>query len=146
MKRRTLIAGSAAAALLAACGRKAQAKATIQLYKTATCSCCAGWGKYMKSRGYEVETYVVRDIDAVKRKYRIPTAVESCHTSLVGDYVVEGHVPLGPIERLLEERPAIDGIAIPGMPQGSPGMPGRKSGAWTVYAFKNGKISVFEKI
>ncbi len=146
MKRRTLIAGSAAAVLLTACGKNAEAKETIQLYKTATCACCGGWGDYMESRGYTVETHVVSDIDAVKRKHRIPTAVESCHTSVIGDYVVEGHVPVGPIERLLKERPALDAIAMPGMPQGSPGMPGRKSGTWTVYGIKNGKISVFEKI
>ncbi len=146
MKRRTLIIAAAATTLLAACGREAEAKAKVVVYKSATCGCCSGWVEHMQSAGYDVEAHNVTDLPSIKKKYHVPSAVETCHTAVIGDYVVEGHVPSEVIDRLLAARPKIDAIAIPGMPAGSPGMPGRKSGTWTVYAVTDGKLSVFEKL
>lgn len=146
MKRRTLIIAAAASTLLTACGREAEAKAKVVVYKSATCGCCSGWVEHMRDAGYEVEAHNVTDLDAIKRKYRVPGAVETCHTAVAGDYVVEGHVPSKVVDRLLAERPALDAIALPAMPAGSPGMPGRKDHTWTIYGIRHGKISVFEKL
>lgn len=80
---------------------------------------------------------------SVKEKYQIPPEMESCHTSVIGDYFVEGHMPVEVIDKLLEEKPEINGITLPGMPQGSPGMAGLKSGKWTIYSLSNGQSSEF---
>ena len=94
----------------------------LVVYKEATCPCCNAWVDYMRSHGYRVVTYNVSDLDAVKRKHGITPALQSCHTTEVGGYFVEGHVPAELVRRLLTERPRIAGIAVPGMPVGSPGM------------------------
>jgi hypothetical protein len=95
----------------------------------------------MEDNGYKVESANVEDLTGVKRRYGIPAPLESCHTAIIGDYIVEGHIPVQVVERLLTERPDIDGIALPDMPSGSPGMPGPKNQAWTVYAFKKGQAT-----
>jgi hypothetical protein len=100
----------------------------------------------MEDHGYLVESHALVDLNPVKRKHRIPKPLETCHTAVVDGYVVEGHVPVEVVERMLAERPDIDGIALPRMPAGSPGMPGKKRGTWTIYAIKDGGYSVFEKI
>jgi len=146
MKRRTLIIAGAGTLLVSACGSEVEAKETIQLYKLASCGCCSGWAAYMEEHGYEVETHEVASVDPIKREHGIPAAAQSCHTALVGGYAVEGHVPVEMVDRLLKERPNIDGIALPRMPAGSAGMPGRKRGVWTIYAIKDGKTSLFERI
>ncbi|MEK7073241.1 MAG: DUF411 domain-containing protein, partial [Patescibacteria group bacterium] len=79
----------------------------------------------------------------IKEKYRIPEALWSCHTTVIGPYFVEGHVPIVAVRKLLEERPAIDGIALPGMPLGTPGMPGEKQEPWTITAVADGTESEF---
>lgn len=98
------------------------------------CSCCEQYASYLRGNltGDLSET-VPADIDAIKREHGIPGEFQSCHTLVLGDYVVEGHVPAGVIATLLEETPAIDGIALPGMPRGSPEMAGEKGGTWTIY-------------
>lgn len=95
---------------------------TLVVYKEATCPCCNTWVDYMRSNGFQVVTYNVSDLDAVKQKHDIAPALQSCHTTEVGGYYVEGHVPAELVRRLLSERPRIAGIAVPGMPVGSPGM------------------------
>ncbi len=146
MKRRAFLIMSAATAVLAACGQDVQAKGTVQLYKQPTCGCCGIWGEYMQEHGYVVESHALADLNPVKRKYRIPKRLESCHTAVVDGYVVEGHVPVEVIDKLLTQGPDIDGIALPRMPSGSPGMPGQKRGTWTIYAIKGGKYSVYTKV
>ncbi|MDH3439091.1 MAG: hypothetical protein OEN48_19205 [Betaproteobacteria bacterium] len=146
MKRRSLLIMSAVSVAVAACGQDAQAKGTIQMYKQPTCGCCGIWGKYMQEHGYVVESHALADLSPVKRKYRIPKALETCHTAVVDGYFVEGHVPVEIIDQLLAQRPDIDGIALPRMPSGSPGMPGKKRGTWIIYAIKDGKHSVFAKV
>lgn len=116
----------------------------ITVYKTKTCGCCHVFTQYLERENANVKVVDVADLSAIKREYGVPSNLESCHTSLVGGYVVEGHVPLEVIEKLLAEKPTIKGIALPGMPSGSPGMPGPKTEKWTIYAIANdGSVSEF---
>lgn len=119
-------------------------KQKITVFYSPTCSCCGGYISYLKRNGFEVLT----DTDMVKRmdildKYKLSQDMTSCHTSLVDGYFAEGHIPADVIRGLLEEGPEIDGIVIPGMPQGSPGMPGIKFGKWTIYGMSDGMSSEF---
>lgn len=116
----------------------------ITVYKTKTCGCCHVYVDYLEQNEMKVTAIDVTDLDTIKNQYGVPSHLQSCHTSVVGDYVIEGHVPLQIIVKLLAEKPAIKGIALPGMPSGSPGMPGPKTEPWTVYAIANdGTISEF---
>jgi hypothetical protein len=117
------------------------------VYKTATCGCCSKWVDHMRAQGFQVKTEDVDNISRVKETHGVPSAIGSCHTSLVGGYVIEGHVPGDAVHRLLREKPKVTGIAVPGMPAGSPGMevPGRKD-AYNILTFdKSGQTAVFEK-
>lgn len=104
------------------------------LYKTPECSCCEGYAAYLRENGFEVDVKATSDLSEVSRKAGVPAKLQGCHTVFVDGYVVDGHVPVNIIRKMLSERPAIAGITLPGMPQGSPGMTGRKTGAFTVYA------------
>ena len=136
------------AVLVAGCGTNAAPKETITLYKSYTCGCCNGWKEHMESNGYKVDVVNMEDKDmpAIKSKYSVPRSLYSCHTAIIGDYIVEGHIPSKVIDKLLAEKPAIDGIGMAGMPSGSPGMPGPKNETWKIYSVKNGKISLYEKL
>ena len=103
------------------------------LYKNPQCGCCEDYANYLRGHGYGVEVIATHDLDAIKAKNGVPESLGGCHTTLIDGYVVEGHVPASTIERLLRERPRIRGISLPGMPQGSPGMTGRKGGPFTIY-------------
>ena len=94
----------------------------IVVYKSPTCGCCTKWADHMRANGFKVTTKEVNDLGAVKVRYGVAQHLSSCHTALIDGYVVEGHVPADVVERMLRERPKIAGIAVPGMPQGSPGM------------------------
>lgn len=100
----------------------ADSATTLVVYKEATCPCCNKWVEYMQTNGFRVVTYNVTDLDAVKQKHDIAGNLQSCHTTEVGGYFVEGHVPVDLVRKLLAERPRIAGITVPGMPVGSPGM------------------------
>lgn len=114
----------------------------IKLYKSSTCGCCEIYSSYFKSKGNKnLEIIDVPDIKSVIEQYEIPEFLESCHTVIIGDYFVEGHVPLEAIEKLLSENPDIEGIGMPGMPAGSPGMPGTKQGDFVVYGINYDKSS-----
>ena len=89
---------------------------------------------YLQENGVTVETVMTEDTAAIKEQRGIPEELWSCHTTIVDGYYIEGHVPIDVVLKLLEERPAIDGIALPGMPSGSPGMDGQKDGPWVIYA------------
>lgn len=106
---------------------------SVTVYRSVTCGCCKNYVAYLKKRGMEVKEELVNDIATVKEENNIPQELSSCHTTLVDNYVVEGHVPTEVIEKLVTEQPDIAGIALPGMPQGSPGMPGVKSESWSMY-------------
>ncbi len=149
--RRTFVLAGAASAslmLLPAGSLAAAAKPKMTTYRSPTCGCCIKWIDAARRAGYEVTVVEVDDLMAVKAKHGIPDDVMSCHTTLVGGYVVEGHVPFHAIGRLLAQRPKIKGIAVAGMPLGSPGMenPAGRKQPYNVMAFDAaGKVSVFAK-
>ncbi|MDP3957829.1 MAG: DUF411 domain-containing protein [bacterium] len=116
----------------------------VMVYKTSTCGCCGAFISYLKKKDVAVKMENVTDLDAVKRQYGVPSELSSCHTSIVDGYVVEGHVPFEAIEKLLNERPNIKGIALPGMPSGTPGMPGPKFEKWDIRSFtEDGTVGTF---
>jgi len=118
----------------------------VTLYKSPTCGCCVSHSGFLKRDGYLVDVEGTTDMDSVKKEYNIPSSMQSCHTSIIGDYFVEGHVPLEVIDKLLAEKPNLDGIALPGMPAGSPGMPGLKTEEFIIYGLKDGQVSEFMRI
>ncbi|NOZ81348.1 MAG: DUF411 domain-containing protein [DPANN group archaeon] len=128
-----LLAGCSAGIDRAAGPDDALLSGKITLLKSSSCGCCTGWGKYAEKQGFKVDVKIKDDLQTLKDDYRIPMEMRSCHTALIGDYFVEGHVPLEAVTKLLEEKPDIAGIALPGMPSGSPGMPGKKTESWVIY-------------
>ncbi|MCA9366824.1 hypothetical protein KC887_00995 [Candidatus Kaiserbacteria bacterium] len=106
---------------------------SVTLYKSPNCGCCSGHAEALRKAGFDVTIELTDDLASVKQSHNIPLGGESCHTSVIGDYVVEGHVPLEAIEKLLTEKPDIAGIGLPGMPIGTPGMPGKKTAPYEVY-------------
>ncbi|MCW8914254.1 MAG: DUF411 domain-containing protein [Magnetovibrio sp.] len=96
--------------------------AEMVVYKSPSCGCCGAWIDHVKDSGFEVEVHDVLDLSAIKAKAGVPGEMESCHTAMIDGYVVEGHVPADDIKQLLVERPDVNGISVPGMPIGSPGM------------------------
>ena len=119
------------------------AEATV--YKTPQCGCCKEYVDYLRQNGFTVKTVDLHDLTLTKRKYGVPKALEGCHTTVIDGYVIEGHVPAASIKRLLSERPAIKGISLPGMPAGSPGMSGKKTEAFEIYAITEGPPKVYAK-
>jgi hypothetical protein len=132
MNRRTfcLVATVALAIPLPALAQPVRAT----LYKNRECSCCEGYAAYLRKNGFEVDVKPTNDLAEISRKAGIPEEFQGCHTMFIGHYVVDGHVPVNVIRKLLSERPAIAGITLPGMPEGSPGMTGYKRGPFTIYA------------
>jgi len=110
--------------------------ASAIVYRAPNCGCCGNYIGYLERRGITVEDKIVSDIEKVKSQYEIPEDMLSCHTTVIGGYVVEGHIPLEAVEKLLAEKPDIRGIAMPGMPSGSPGMPGGKRGPFEISALR----------
>ena len=116
----------------------------VTVYKTEECGCCAVYVKYLERKGVEVEVVNVQSTREIREEYRIPISLSSCHTSVVAGYGVEGHIPLEVMEKLLNEQPEIRGIALPGMPSGTPGMPGPKISEWIIYAIDHeGEVSEY---
>ena len=140
--------------LIAACGGGAGPTshrgdwegALVTLYRTPTCGCCIKYADYLEEQGFQVETIVQEDLSELKEQLGIPEEMQACHTALIGDYFVEGHVPVEAIDRLLDERPAVDGIAVPGMPAGSPGMGGVLQGSLVVYSITDGTYERFLRL
>lgn len=108
-------------------------------YKDPQCGCCSGWGEDMTAKGQYVEIRMADDMASIKDGFAIPQDLRSCHTTVWEDYFIEGHIPYEVVKKLMDERPDIDGIALPGMPAGSPGMGGAKMGPWEVHAIKDGQ-------
>src|SRR3990167_4712332 len=106
------------ACLLALQANIALAGTPVTLYKSPTCGCCEEYVKYLRQNGFEVKAIDQGDMSSIKKRYGV-TRAASCHTALIGDYVVEGHVPVAAIRKLLKQKPAIAGISVPGMPQNS---------------------------
>lgn len=123
-------------------------KPQLTVYKSATCGCCKNWIEHMKANGFDVKAFDVDDIDKVKLERGVPTAAASCHTGIVNGYIVEGHVPADAVLKMLKEKPDIRGIAVPGMPVGSPGMEvasGQKQAYAIVSIDKAGKTKIYER-
>ncbi len=120
---------------------------SIVVYKSPTCGCCTEWVNYLRDNGLSVETHDVADMEAVKADYGVTNpSLKSCHTALVGGYVVEGHVPVDDIRRLLSERPEVLGITAPGMPRMSPGMASVVPKGYDVLSFDaEGKVELFSR-
>jgi hypothetical protein len=128
--------------------RPAGARVPITVYKTATCGCCAKWVDHMKAHGFEPAVQDLRDLSAVKMELRVPASLQSCHTAIVDGYAIEGHVPADAVTKLLAQKPRnVAGLAVPGMPIGSPGMEqGAQKDPYEILAFdRTGKITVFDK-
>jgi len=118
----TVAAGGAAALLRGLGSSPASAAPAVTVWKAESCGCCGAWVDHMRKAGFPVTVHTVDDVDPVKARLGVPERLQSCHTAEVDGYVLEGHVPADSVARLLRERPAAKGIAVPGMPQGSPGM------------------------
>lgn len=154
MQKRSLarLAGLAIVATIAAGSAPATRETTpnavqVTVFKSPTCGCCREWVEHLRKHAFAVTSKDTSDVSGVKRTARVPEALHSCHTAFVNGYVVEGHVPAADIQRLLREKPKVAGIAVPGMPAGSPGMEmGSRKDPYDVVAFKrDGSTSVFAK-
>ena len=121
-------------------------KQIVEVFKTPSCGCCYGYVLFLEDEKFEVKQTDMRSLHSIKQKYNIPVEMQSCHTTIMGKYFIEGHVPIEAINKLLKEQPDIDGIALPGMPIGTPGMPGDKEEPYIIYQLINGKFSVFMTI
>ncbi|MBI2657213.1 hypothetical protein HYX08_00795 [Candidatus Woesearchaeota archaeon] len=119
----------------------------VTIFHDPSCGCCGLYSDYMKRNNFDVEVRQISNLAPIKEQYDVPNKMLSCHTSVVGDYFVEGHVPVEAIEKLLSEKPDIRGISLPGMPSASPGMPGRKAGPFIIYSIaKDGSTAEFMRI
>lgn len=143
ISRRLLIASAAGLGLAGAARAPVRA---LAVYKSPTCGCCEGWVAHMRQAGFTVAVHVVEDPGTVRRARGLPDALASCHTGVIGGYAIEGHVPAADVARLLDERPEAIGLAVPGMPMGSPGMEapgGRKQPFDTLLVLRSGQTRVF---
>ena len=121
-------------------------KQIVEVFKTPSCGCCYGYVLFLEEEKFKAKQTDMRSLHTIKQKYNIPVEMQSCHTTIMGKYFIEGHVPFEAVNKLLKEQPDIDGIALPGMPIGTPGMPGDKDEPYVIYQLKDGKSSVFMKI
>lgn len=120
--------------------------AEITVYKSPTCGCCKLWIDHLKQNGFKIKAHDTEDVVTHKQRLGLPPELASCHTAVVNGYVIEGHVPAADIKRLLKERPKIAGLAVPGMPMGSPGMEGPVKEAYEVKTFdKNGRVGTYAR-
>ncbi len=119
-------------------------KTNVTLFKNPNCQCCSKWAAYMEENGFSVTQKETSQLAAIKDQYGVPSSLGACHTAIIDGYVVEGHVPVEVVNDLLDEQPDKIGIALPGMPAGSPGMPGIKGASFEVSLFdKEGEHSLF---
>ena len=141
------LAGAVAILVLASVGwPRSSSTAEVRVYKTASCSCCAKWVDHLRANGFSVTTRNEIDLTALKARYGVEPRFASCHTALVDDYVVEGHVPAEDIWRLLRERPEVVGITVPGMPLGSPGMEVGRAQPYDVLTFDDeGETAIYAR-
>jgi hypothetical protein len=145
--RRGLIQAALCTTALAAFPAWAQsALPSVTVYKSPACGCCGEWVKHVQANGFRVDVKDVEDVTPIKQRFGVPEALGSCHTATVGGYVVEGHVPAGDIKRLLREKPSAVGLAVPGMPIGSPGMEQGKPEPYSTLLFdERGRTTVFAR-
>ncbi|GIX26144.1 MAG: metal-binding protein [Burkholderiales bacterium] len=139
---RTLRRSLLATALVISPG--AQAAGEVTVYKNPHCGCCGKWVEHLRENGFQVTSRDVVDLTEIKARYGVRPRLASCHTAVVDGYVLEGHVPAEAVKRLLQERPPVKGLAVPGMPVGSPGMEGPDPQPYNVYTFDDkGEAQVY---
>lgn len=141
LHRRAVLAGAASLALVAPLRA---APTSMRVTKDPNCGCCGAWIEHMKANGFTAEIVNSDDMNAVKAKLGVPDDLASCHTAEIGGYVLEGHVPAASVKRLLAERPSARGLAVPGMPVGSPGMEvGGREDTFDVVLFGESQRAVY---
>ena len=141
---RSSLAG--AATLLITKRVAAEPPPVITVYKDPGCECCAKWVKHLSANGFVSTVRDVKNMDEIKKAMNVPEKLQSCHTAVVGRYVIEGHVPASTIKKFLAEKSSSIGLAAPGMPMGSPGMEGGAVDHYDIIAFdRDGKTRVYEK-
>ena len=118
----------------------------VTLYKNPECGCCEGYADYLRQHGFKVTAVPTNDLTVMGEKYGIPDSLQPCHISLIGGYVIGGHITIEIINRLLSEKPQITGITLPGMPVGTPGMPGEKTGPLQIYEIGKGPPKVYATV
>lgn len=118
-------------------------RASVVVYRTPSCGCCKAYEDYLSKHGYGISSEVLDDLDPIRAEHDVPDEAASCHTVLIDGYAVEGHVPVEAIDKLLAERPSIDGIGIPGMPTNAPGMGEPDGRPLEVVAFDDGQVEPF---
>ncbi|MBY0508657.1 MAG: DUF411 domain-containing protein [Rhodospirillaceae bacterium] len=123
----------------------AAAAETATVYRDPNCGCCGEYVKYLEKNGFRTKVIIMDDMTPIKKQSKVPRAMESCHTTRIGGYVVEGHVPVGAIKKLLADKPKIIGISVPGMPAGSPGMGGEKTEPLAVYEITDEKREFYSE-
>jgi hypothetical protein len=132
------------ASLLVLPAIRLEAATQVQVYKTPTCGCCGNWVQHLRTNGFQVSVKDVPDTAEYRRKYGVPDSLASCHTAVVEGYALEGHVPASEVQRILRERPKAKGLAVPGMPMGSPGMEAARTQPYNVMLIDpQGRASVF---
>jgi hypothetical protein len=135
MSRRSILMLVAGAAVVHAAGSRAAEAQEITVHKDPSCGCCSGWVRHLQEAGFAVKAIDISELEAVKTRLGVPTDLAACHTAEVAGYVVEGHVPAFALQRFLAEKPEAAGLAVPGMPIGSPGMEGSAPEPYDVVLF-----------
>lgn|SRR5512134_1206237 len=143
--RRAFVQAAIAALLVGPSAARAQAATRVLVYKNPSCGCCGEWIKHMRANGFRVDARDVADVAPIRRHHGVPDALASCHTALVGNYVIEGHVPAADVMRLLRERPPVKGLSVPGMVVGSPGMEQGAPQPYATIAFDDRGTRVFAR-
>lgn len=145
MKRRHVLTAVAASLAAAALPSAADTLPPVDVYKSPTCRCCGAWAEHLQAAGFTVKVVELDDPAAVRKRFGLPEKFGSCHTGVVNGYVLEGHVPAPEVKRLLTLKPKAIGIAVPGMPLGSPGMEyGDRTASYDVFLIhKSGQQTVF---
>lgn len=138
-----LMAGAFSMAIVAPASSQAYPK--VMMWKDSNCGCCGAWADHLRRSGFEVSVIDSQDMQAIKARLGVPESLVSCHTAQVGDYVIEGHVPAAAVKKLLAEKPAAKGLAVPGMPMGSPGMEGGAPDIYDVVLFGTGEAKTFQR-
>jgi hypothetical protein len=148
-----LVGGAGGAALIGGAtgviplsAKAAPRRGDVTLYKNPRCGCCEGYADYLRDNGFKVKAVSTNDLTVMGQKYGIPDDLQPCHISLIDGYVVGGHIPMEIIDRLMAEKPKIVGITLPGMPEGTPGMPGNKSGPLDIYEIGSSPPKVYARI
>jgi len=147
MNRRHALTLLALSWALAGASPAAEPPPRITVYKSPTCGCCGKWVEHLQAAGFSVTVHDVQSVEPMKQRYGVPRKLASCHTATVEGYAIEGHVPADLIRRLLAEKPRVKGLAVPGMPVGSPGMEqGNVKEPYDVVSFdETGRTAVYAR-